>query len=304
MNKKGFTLVELLGVIIIISVIIALVFPAVTKTLRKSKETIRDIQIKKILDATYDFTLKNMSFIPEEGIIKYITLNQLKKEGLIDNDIKDSINNEEYSNDLVISIQKKQNDSEINKYSKIEGDYLYTVEFDFMNSSEYDKNRPKIVFDGYEVSPIVINLNIGDKYSPLEYSATSVNGTNLTNEVIEYITFNSKTTNSIDTSEVGIYHVYYSVVDSNGYSNVEDVSIIVSDSDKPVLTIPENETISKSLTSYDLMDGVICEDNSGICDIKINGNVEYGVSGKYIIEYIASDSSGNTSILKRVITVE
>lgn len=302
MDKKGFTLVELLGVIVIISVIIGLVFPSVTNTIRKTKETIRDIQINRILDATYDFTLKNISSIPNEGTVKYITLNQLKKENLIDNDIKNSISNEEYPNDLVISIKNKTRKTD--KYSKINGNYLYAVEFDFMNSDEYDENRPQIVFDEYEVSPIVINLNIGDKYLPLKYSATSTNGVDLSNEVIEHITFNSKTANVVDTSKVGIYHIYYSVVDDKGYSNVETVSVIISDSEKPVLTIPDNQTISKSLTTYDLMDGVSCIDNSGVCDIRINGDIQYGISGKYIIEYVASDSSGNTTILKRVITIQ
>ena len=59
MNKKGFTLVELLAVIIIISVVITLVFPSVSSIISQSKNTVRDVQINKILDAAYDYTLKN-----------------------------------------------------------------------------------------------------------------------------------------------------------------------------------------------------------------------------------------------------
>ena len=173
-----------------------------------------------------------------------------------------------------------------------------------MNSSEYDENRPKIVFDGYGVNPVVINLNIGEDYTPVEYSAISVNGTNLNNSVVQNIIYNSKSVDAIDTSSAGIYYINYSVVDSNGYSNLSTVNIIVIDNEKPILNIPSNFTIDVNTTSYDLLNGASCEDNSGDCDIKINGNINFGVRGKYIIEYIASDPSGNTTILKRVITVE
>lgn len=304
MNKKGFTLVELLGVIIIISIIIALVFPEVTKVVQKSKQIVNDIQINKILDATYDFTLKNIGLLPNDGEVKYITLNELKKEHLIDVNIRDSKTNEKFTDDLVISIKNKNYATPKTKYSKLNGNYLYTAEFEFMNSDTYNTNRPIISFEGHEERPIVVNLNIGDIYSPIKYTAKSIKDIDLTNQVIENIVYNSKSINNIDTSKAGVYYVNYSVVDSNGYSCLETVNIIVSDNEKPSLTIPDNTTISIDISSYDLMDGVSCEDNSGACDIKINGDIIYGVSGKYIIEYIATDPSGNTSILKRIITVQ
>lgn len=304
MNKKGFTLVELLGVILIISIIIALVFPEVSKVLRKSKTTINDIQINKILDAAYDYTLKNTKYLPSSSESKYITLNELKKENLIDADIKDSITNEEFPNDLVISIKNKKHQNKTGKYSKSSGDYIYTVEKEFMDSDSYDNNRPTITFTGYDTYPVVINLNIGDTYTAIKYNAVSASGVNLSDRVVENIIYNSKNTKKINTKIAGIYYINYSVVDDDGYSNLATVSVIVSDNEKPVLTIPENVTISTSITSYDLLDGVICEDNSGVCDINTSGNIKFGVKDKYIIEYIASDPSGNTTIQKRVITVE
>ena len=158
MNKKGFTLIELLSVIIIIGIIIAIVFPSVSNVLKKSEDVVKDIQINKILDSAYDFTLKNTDFLPENDEIKYITLNNLKKQNLIDSDIKDS-NKKNFPDDLVISIRNKNIKNKKQKYSKYNGDYLYTVEFEFMNSTEYDNNRPKISFIEYEKNPIVINLS-------------------------------------------------------------------------------------------------------------------------------------------------
>ena len=38
--------------------------------------------------------------------------------------------------------------------------------------------------------------------------------------------------------------------------------------------------------------------------ISVSGKINFGISGKNVIEYKAFDPSGNTTILKRVITVE
>lgn len=303
MNKKGFTLVELLGVVIIIGVIVAIVFPSVSNVLKRSEGVVKDIQINKILDSAYDFTLKNPAFLPENIEIKYITLNDLKKQNLIDSNIKDS-NKKIFSDDLVISVRRKNTNYKKQKYSKYNGDYLYTAEFEFMNSSDYDDNRPKINFEGYVTNPIVINLNLGDKYSSLKYTATSIDGIDLTNKVVENIVYREENSKKVDTKTAGVYYINYSVVDDNGYSSLATVSVIVSDNEKPVIVIPSNETIRTSVTAYNLLEGASCEDNSGNCDIKINGSINFGISGKYIIEYIASDPSGNTTIEKRVITVE
>ena len=51
------------------------------------------------------------------------------------------------------------------------------------------------------------------------------------------------------------------------------------------------------------MEGVVCEDNSDECEIDIEGSIDYGKTGKYIIKYIAKDPSGNTTSKKRVITI-
>ena len=52
------------------------------------------------------------------------------------------------------------------------------------------------------------------------------------------------------------------------------------------------------------MSNVSCEDNSGKCNIEVSGSINYGVVGKYIIEYKATDPSGNTTTQKRVITIK
>ena len=304
MNQKGFTLIELLAVLIILAVIMALVFPTVSLVLRNSRETISNTQANKILNSTYDYTLKNISKLPEKNHKIYITLNELKKEGFVDSDIINIDTREEYPNHLVISVENVGTNYKYDKSkSSLHGNYLYTIESDILRNHDYEEKKPTIVLNGYEET-LTENVNINSKFEEPEYSATSSTGEDLTDSVIKNIIYNSKNTNSIDTSKVGIYYVNYTVVDDKGYSEGITLNIIVVDNEIPSLTIPDNVTISTSDTSYDLEEGVFCTDNSGECDITIKGEIEFGVDGKYTIEYIAKDPSGNTAVDRRIITVE
>lgn len=302
MNKKGFTLVELLAVFVILGAILLLVIPAVTDVLKQSKETITGTQINKILDSAYDYTLKNINKLEEDTL--YITLNELKKEGLIDSDIKDIKTKEEYPNNLVISIKKVDAAYDYNeKYSKKNGNYLYTVELNLMNTEEFKNNKPTIIVDGYEES-LFKTIDINESFEEPSYSAVSYKNEDLTEEVVKNIIYKSKNIDSIDTSKAGIYYINYTVVDSEGYSALKVLNVVIVDNQLPSLSIPDNFTISSSVDNYDLMKGVSCTDNSGDCEIKINGEIKFGVKDKYQIEYIASDPSGNTVSDKLIITVE
>ena len=104
--------------------------------------------------------------------------------------------------------------------------------------------------------------------------------------------------------KAGIYYIDYCVVDDEGYSNCVKVNVVITDLLPPSFNEFENVTISTSVETYNLMNGVSCTDNSGKCNITINGDIKYGVVGKYVIEYKTTDSSGNTTTKERVITIE
>ena len=50
-NKRGFTITEILAVIVILAIILALVFPAVTNSSNKSKISLRESKIKTVVSA-------------------------------------------------------------------------------------------------------------------------------------------------------------------------------------------------------------------------------------------------------------
>ena len=109
MNKRGFTLVELLAVIIIISLLALLTSTSITKMLKDAKNDLSGIQIASIKAAAESWGADNLDKLPESGECKYITLEFLKAYGVLDSNVIDPKNNETMSNDLKIKISATTN---------------------------------------------------------------------------------------------------------------------------------------------------------------------------------------------------
>lgn len=308
MKNKGFTLIELLGVLIILAVIFVLVFPSVKDIVDTSKDTTNQKQINNILNAAYDWTLKNTNYLPDKDSNTFITLGELKMKGLVDSNIIDVSTGKHYSDNLVISIRNVgSNYKNKNKYSKLNGNYLYTLEIEIMSSPEYESKKPIITLNGLTANSTgnyVSTIDINTEFEDANYSAISSDGIDLTDKVIVNILYKDKLVERIDTTIAGIYYINYTVIDQLGYSTTVTRNVIITDNLGPELTIPEFTNITSDISEYDLMKDVICSDNSGKCDITYTGEIKYGTLGKYIIEYTAKDPSGNTTVQKRVITIE
>ena len=298
MNKRAFTLVELLGIIIILSVILALVFPSVTDIINQSKETTYQTQINKILNAAYDYTLKNPKFLPESGEISFITLGELKQVGLIESNLTNPENLESFPNDLIVIIKNTNEPEYDKKTSKKEGKYLYTVKEGSKNNSGI---APTITLP-ITVASLELNDPVPD-ISDAPYSATDSAGNNITDKVKYFIAKGDSIVDSIDTSTFTVYKLYFVVVDDAGNSTSQIINIIVGDTTSPTLSIPSNTTISLG-SSLNLYNGASCEDNSGFCDITVTESIDYQTSGVYTVTYTAQDPSGNTTTKERIITIE
>lgn len=109
--KKGFTLAELLGVIVILGLLTLLIVPTMNKILKGNRQTLYENQLHSIEKAAKDFSLKNMGTLPEqEGDFITITLGDLKKGGFIQNEVRNPLTKELFPNDLEIRISKESND--------------------------------------------------------------------------------------------------------------------------------------------------------------------------------------------------
>ena len=108
MNKKGFTLVELLAAIIILALLGFIASSSVTQVVKNSKSDLYNAQLESIKLAAEAWGKENIDKIPNEENCKYLTLEVLKEYGLLKDKVINPKTNTEFSNDLKIKITSKQ----------------------------------------------------------------------------------------------------------------------------------------------------------------------------------------------------
>ena len=118
MNNKGFTLVELLAVIIILSLLTLLATTSITKIVKESKDDLYNTQILAIKVSAETWGSEGNIRLPEAGQCKYFKLKDLKDSGYIDSNIIDSRTSEQISDDMNIKVS-----ATMNKFGKTIVDY-------------------------------------------------------------------------------------------------------------------------------------------------------------------------------------
>ena len=113
--RKGFTLVELLAVIIILGIILLIIVPNVAGILNRSQERLNEEQIREIESAAKQWGLRNLSIKnnkPYKGdnVISNVTIDTLQKEGFLENkDVRDLTDNSDVSLNTKICISYDNN---------------------------------------------------------------------------------------------------------------------------------------------------------------------------------------------------
>lgn len=111
-QNKGFTLAELLGVIIILSIISLISFSAIDKNLKEGRIKTCKAQEKNIIEGAKTYIIDNPNELPSSGT-KTITLTLLKANGYIDEKLINPMTDEEYKDGTYVEIKKESE----NKYT-------------------------------------------------------------------------------------------------------------------------------------------------------------------------------------------
>lgn len=296
--KRGFTLVELLAVLVILAIISTITIPIIGDAINKGENTVELNQATTILNAAYDWSLKNSAHLPDTGKSISITLGQLKQEGLVDVDIKSPSTKELYPNDMLITISNTKDESN-SDYSKRAGKYLYSLNISTGSNISYNEYSPTIILNG----DATMYVDLNGTFTEPGYSAFTYDKDDITGSVTTQILIGGTAVSSIDSTTLGVYEIHYTVSDENNSIDIIR-NVIVKDISAPNLVIKGNDTITTSITSYNLNEGASCTDNSGTCDIKITGDLKLGKKGKNVITYTAIDPSGNKTVKKRIITIK
>jgi len=116
MNDKGFTLVELLAVIVILGVILTITIVSYNKTVKKTEFQLTKIQIDKIEDAAEVYYLKEGINNQIEETEHCVELSYLINYGYLDNNtIIDAYEKKEMNGSVIITYK---NNSYIYKYNE------------------------------------------------------------------------------------------------------------------------------------------------------------------------------------------
>lgn len=111
MNKNGFTLVELIAVIVILGLLALIANSSVVNVVKNSKSDLYNTQLKLIESAAESWGNDNLDKLPNDGECKYLTLANLKNYGLMEEEIINPKTNKEFSDNLYIKITSKINSS-------------------------------------------------------------------------------------------------------------------------------------------------------------------------------------------------
>ena len=204
MKKKGFTLVELIAVIFMLSLILVIAVPSVNRYIKQSKEKAYNTQISTIIEAAQAYASANSGLLPrkEEFVVK-ITLGQLKSSGLIKEEVKNPNDDKYFDDALTIEIKKKGET------------YNYDIVESTITTRDGEKS-PKITLNG---SPMV-TYNLNATYTELGASATDSDGNAISNIVIDK--------SNLVMSAEGIYQVKYTATDTKGISSTVYRNVYVS----------------------------------------------------------------------------
>jgi len=273
--KKGFTLIELIGVIVLLAAVLLIIIPVVNNSLKEGKQEMLDNQIKNI-----ELSLATYSKKPNLNETYYLTLGQLKEAGLVEYDLKNPITKEYFANDMIL------------KMINTDGVVSYEILTD-TGTCKYDyKDVSKITINGDNITYVEVT-NENGVYEDL--GATYKDGDN---------TVNITGTGDVDIKTIGSYYITYNTNTSKCNSSIR--TVIVRDTTSPVITFatPELTIGISEADAYDFKADVTVTDNSGVTpDISVETNFS-AIKGSYSIKYIVTDASGNVTTKLRKVTLK
>ena len=285
---KGFTLVELLGVVIILGILSVIATPTVENIVINSKEKAYETQIKDIEKASNDYLLLYPDMAPSNNKVT-IYLNTLKKLGLIDKNIKNPKTGKLFSNITSITISKENNM------------YVFDIKDSDLLETDINENTPILSVDGEVVD--YVELSQSNVYNIPTCNAVNPSGV----EGNVNCTYQILNNDTIDLTKVGSYQIVYEAVNDYGKS-VFTKTVVVKDTTKPIISV-ENSSILMKVSDIDnymnneYLSDITITDNSNLeTTINISTDVTK-LPGKYYIKYIVTDKSGNSATYTMSVTL-
>ena len=109
MKNKGFTLVEMLAVVIILVAIIAVVTPKIFNQFNNAGRVVDQEQLNELINVSKIYMQQNSELLPDENDLYVISLSELKNSGLIQkSQILNPSTDEELTGCIVVSYENNK----------------------------------------------------------------------------------------------------------------------------------------------------------------------------------------------------
>ena len=173
--KKGFTLVEVLGVLVILGVIMLLILPNISGVTTKSKEQLYEMQIKTIKEAGRIFVTDYANILPiENGDSFTIELKLLKDLDIINQNMQNPKTEKYFDDDMLITFTNNNDNYEIEVYPNDRDTYEKEIEykkhFILLKGNETSDNTSLMLEDNF-----IVMDNDGKIYDTSDYKVSIIN---------------------------------------------------------------------------------------------------------------------------------
>lgn len=117
--KKGFTLIEMLGSIVILAIVVAAAFPAVLNMIGSSQKKLDDSMKSYAISACAEYVNDNINDFPkQDSLNKNVDIFTLKQKGYIsDTKINDNKNSEMLDDNITVKYNGQKYTYEYNEES-------------------------------------------------------------------------------------------------------------------------------------------------------------------------------------------
>lgn len=107
MNKKGFSLIELLGVLCVLGILACIVAVPVTKSIKDANINACKSQFQTVIEAAKQWGNENIYSLPDDiNETSTVSILTLKEAGLLENDLKNPIDKSNIDDTIVVNIKK------------------------------------------------------------------------------------------------------------------------------------------------------------------------------------------------------